>query len=207
MISSGLVAVMLLVTLASCNRNAASLVEYGENVVSLMSEMLESENYISLYNLPASCDETLSDLREGDYSKAIAVYDLSIPESELLESFDANVDKESFPEELYKYVCSSAYTSFATRVNQKSGVEAVATSAAFSARKSFLNKEMNENRMYLYVFENGRPVLVTFTPGENGSFVAAGCFLISDALVTDNERSIAESCKTLGIKGVIVKKA
>ena len=206
-ISIGLLIGLLLMTMfTSCNETAKSLVECGEDVIFLMSEMVDSENYGSLYNLPAAYDKTISNLRDGNYSKSSAVYELSISEDELFESIDTSIDKESFSEDLYKHICSSAYASFASRINQKGGIEAVSVSTAFSAQKSFVNKEMNANKVYLYVFENGCPILITFVAGEDGSFRAIGYFIINDTFVTDDEHSIIESCKVLGINDVTVKK-
>ena len=206
-ISIGLLIGILIITIfTSCNGTTKSLVECGEEVISLMAEMIDNENYGALYNLPAAYDETISNLRDGNYSKSSAVYELSIPEDELFESIDTTIDKESFSEDLYKHVCSSAYVSFASRINQKSGVEAMSVSSAFSAQKSFVNKEMDANKVYLYVFENGCPVLMTFVSGEEGAFRAVGYFIINDTFVTDDEHSIIESCKTLGISGVTVEK-
>jgi len=206
-ISIVLLVVILLITMfTSCNENSKSLVGYGEEVISLMSEMVENEDYKSLYNLPSAYDETISNLRGGNYSKSSAVYELSIPEDELFESIDADIDKESFSEDLYKHVCSSTYTSLASHINQKSGVEAISVSIAFSAQKSFVNKEMDANKVYLYVFENGCPILIIFSAGEEGSFRAIGYFIINDTFVTDDENSIMESCKVVGINGVTVKK-
>ncbi len=206
-ISIGLLIGLLLMTMfTSCNETTKSLVECGEDVISLMAEMVDSENYGSLYNLPAAYDKTISNLRDGNYSKSSAVYELSISEDELFESIDTSIDKESFSEDLYKHICSSAHASFASRINQKGGVEAVSVSTAFSAQKSFVNKEMDANKVYLYVFENGCPILITFVAGEDGSFRAIGYFIINDTFVTDDEHSIIESCKFLGINDVTVKK-
>ena len=206
-ISIGLLIGLLLMTMfTSCNETTKSLVECGEDVISLMAEMVDSENYGSLYNLPAAYDKTISNLRDGNYSKSSAVYELSISEDELFESLNTNIDKESFSEDLYKNICSSAYISFASLINQKGGVEALSVSTVFSAQKSFVNKEMDANKIYLYVFENGCPILITFVAGEDGSFRAIGYFIINDTFVTDDEHSIIESCKVLGINDVTVKK-
>ena len=206
-ISIGLLIGLLLMTmLTSCNETTKSLVECGEDVISLMAEMVDSESYGSLYNLPTAYDKTISNLRDGNYSKSSAIYELSIPEDELFESIDTSIDKESFSEDLYKHICSSAYVSFSSRINQKGGVEAMSVSTAFSAQKSFVNKEMDANKVYLYVFENGCPILITFVAGEDGSFRAIGYFIINDTFVTDDEHSIIESCEVLGINGVTVKK-
>ena len=201
-----LIGLLLMTILTSCNETTKSLVECGEDVISLMAEMVDSENYRLLYNLPAAYDKTISNLCNGNYSKSSAVYELSISEDDLFESINTNIDKESFSEDLYKNVCSSAYISFASLINQKGGVEAMSISTAFSAQKSFVNKEMDANKVYLYVFENGCPILITFVAGEDGSFRAVGYFIINDTFVTDDEYSIIESCKASGINNVTVKK-
>ena len=79
-----LACILLLTLLTSCNGKPKSLTECGEDVISLMAEMLESEEYKSLYNLPAAYDDQINMLREGNYSKSIAVYELLISEEELL---------------------------------------------------------------------------------------------------------------------------
>ena len=201
-----LIGLLLMTILTSCNETTKSLVDCGEDVISLMTEMVDSENYRLLYNLPAAYDKTISNLRNGNYSKSSAVYELSISEDDLFELINTNIDKESFSEDLYKNVCSSAYISFASLINQKGGVEAMSISTAFSAQKSFVNKEMDANKVYLYVFENGCPILITFVAGEDGSFRAVGYFIINDTFVTDDEYSIIESYKASGINNVTVKK-
>lgn len=203
---AGLLICILLVTLiTSCNETAKPLVECGEEVISLMAEMLESEDYKSLYNLSAEHDETISKLREGNYSKSITVYELVIPEEEL---FDKTVNKENLSEDLYKYICSSAYVSFASRINIASdaGVEALSATTVFTAQKSFTNKNMDINKIYLYVFENGCPVAVTFVSDGDDTFRAIGNFIINDTFATDDDNSIKESCEALGINDVTVKR-
>ena len=135
-----LACILLLTLLTSCNGKHKSLTECGEDVISLMAEMLESEEYKSLYNLPAAYDEQINMLREGNYSKSIAVYELLISEEELL---DKTINKDELSKELYEYICSSADVSFASRINQTSGVEAMAVSAVFTAQKTYANKNID----------------------------------------------------------------
>ncbi len=199
-----LLACVLLVTLlASCNGKSKSLTECGEDVIALMSEMLASEDYKSLYNLTSAYDNQVNRLREGDYSKSIAVYELFVSEEELL---DKTIDKEGLSEELYEYICSSAYVSFASRINQVSGVEGMSVSSLFTAQKSYANKDIDTSRIYLYVFENGCPIAVTFVAEGNDLLRAVGHFIVNDKFVTEDENSIKESCEALGINGVTVKK-
>lgn len=201
---AGLIVCVLVISLfTSCNVNSKSLTECGEDVIDLMVEMIESEDYKALYNLPKECDEILNNLRETDYSEFLAIYEISIPEDRLL---DSSVKKENFSKDLYNYISSSAYVSFASSINTKSGSSAAIVSSAFAVSKSFAKKNMNENKIYLYVFENGFPIAVSFISDGDGVFRATGNFIINDKFVTDNEDSIEDSCKDFGILGVKAKK-
>lgn len=199
-----LLACVLLMTLfTSCNGKSKPLTECGEEVISLMAEMLESEDYKSLYNIPSAYDDQVKRLREGDYSKSIAVYELLVSEEELL---GKTIDKDGLSKELYEYICSSAYVSFASHINQLSGVEDMAVSAVFTAQKSYSNKDVDTNRIYLYVFENGCPIAVTFVVDGNDSLRAVGHFIMNDKFITEDENSIKESGEVFGINDVTVKK-
>ncbi len=201
---AGLLSCVVLVMLfASCNKEPSTLTECGTEVISLMAEMIESEDYQSLYNLSAAYDEAISKLREGNYAKSIAVYELSVPMEALL---DTAVSEDAYSEDLYQYICSSAYMSLASRVNQSSDVEAVVVSTVFCAQKSFVNENSVGNKIYLYVFESGCPIALTFATDGDNIVRAVGHFILNDAFLTDDEQSIEESCEALGIKGVTVKK-
>ena len=198
-----LACVLLMTIFTSCNGKTKSLTECGEAVISLMAEMLESEDYKSLYNLPAAYDDQVNRLREGNYSKSIAVYELLVSEEELL---DKTIDKDVLSKELYEYICSSAYVSFTSRINQASGVEGTTVSTVFTAQKSYANKDIDTNRIYLYVFENGCPIAVTFVADGKDSLRAVGHFIMNDEFIAEDENSIKESCEALGINDVTVKK-
>ena len=198
-----LACILPLTLLASCNGKSKSLTECGEDIISLMAEMLESEEYKALYDLPSAYDDQVNRLREGNYSKSIAVYELLISEEELL---DRTIEKDELSKEMYEYICSMAYVSFASRVNQASGVDALAVSAAFTAQKTYANKDVDTNRIYLFVFENGCPITVTFVANGEDTMMAVGHFIVNDQFITENETSIKESCKALGINDVTVTK-
>ena len=200
-----LICVLLISLLTSCSTRSKPLTECGEEVISLMAEMIESEEFRSLYTLPDDYDDGIEELCEGNYSKSSAVYELLIPEDELLDTA-VGVDEDELSEDLYKYICMMSYNSFATRINQASGSESITLSAVFSAQKSFVNKHTDASKIYLYVFKKGNPVVVTFTEDGEGIIKAVGHFIINDTFETDDEDSIKESCEALGIKDVTVKK-
>ena len=202
-----LIIVISMTIFTSCNEKYQALTECGEKVISLMVEMLESNEYKSLYNLPAAYDDQVKRLRDGDYSKSIAVYELLFSEEELLNNvLDADFDKSAFSKELYDYICSSTYTSFASRINQANGAEALTISSVFTAQLSFANNNFDTNKIYLYIFENGSPIAVTFVSDGNNSLRAVGHFIINDNFIATDINGIKESCEALGINDVTVIK-
>lgn len=199
-----LISVLLMTMLPSCGGASKSLAECGEEVISVMADMVENEDFKSLYHIPSEYDDTIQKLREGDYGKCKAVYELTIPEEELMEAHGSDIEWENFSEELYEYLCSTVYVSFATRINR--GYDATIASSIYAAQKTFVSREADGNKVYVYTFEKGCPITVTFVAGEDGSVRATGYFIINDDFVTDDESSIEKSCKALGIEGVTVTK-
>ena len=189
------VAFFLVLSLCSCNTSDKPLEKAGEEVIALMREMTVSEEYEKLYGLPDSYSQAVARLREGDYSNAKALYELEIPTS-------AFSDTNGISGKLGEYVNSALYLSLANRINQKAGVEALSVSAAYSAQISFVNTSLKENTVYLYVFDNGYPVFVTFLPGEDGSVRAVGYFIINESFAAESADRIAESFASVGISGV-----
>lgn len=190
------VAVFALVcSLSSCKIADKPLEMAGGEVIALMKEMIASEEYEALYGLAESYSQTVSKLREGDYTEASAVYELDVPVGSML-SVEMNSDN------LEEYVTSAAYVSFASRVNQAAGVEALSVAAAYSAQITFVNAEVKENTVYLYIFENGYPITVAFIPGEDGAVRAVGYFMLNDSLLVESSDDIENSLADLGVVGV-----
>lgn len=187
--------VFLILSLLSCASSDTTLEKGGEEVIALMCEMTASEEYEKMYGLPADYSDAVTKLRAGDYSKIKAVYELDIPESFLSDGADISG-------ELGEYVTSAVYLSLASRINQKSGVKPLSVAAAYSAQICFVNTSLNENTVYLYVFENGYPIMVTFMPGKDGAVRAVGYFILSEAFEACSAEEIESCLALLGIGGV-----
>ncbi len=194
---------LLLTMLSSCAAKDKFLKNCGEDVISMMVEMLENDEYKEIYGISDQYDETISKLREGNYEKRAEIYELTVPIDQLSEK---SFDEDDFSKDLYTYLCSSAYTSFASRINIASGVDAVATSSMFAAQKCFTSNKVKENTIYLYAFEDAYPIVVTFTVSGDNTLRALGYFIINDEFDTDDEDSIRKSCKNFGFSGVTVEK-
>lgn len=196
------VVVLLLAIFTSCRGSSKSLVQYGKEVIFLMSEMIENDSYLSLYTVYDKEDEQIKKLRQEDFSKVTAVYDLALSAEWF---FDGALNKKNFSENLYNHLSSSAYTALSTMINQAQGVDIVSVAAIFTASKTFDMDGMTENKLYLYLFKNATPILVAFIPGEDGSFRANGSLLFADEAISDNVNAVKAFFQSAGVTLSAVK--
>ena len=196
------VVVLLLAIFTSCRGSSKSLVQYGKEVISLMDEMIENDTYLSLYTVYDKEDEQIKKLRQEDFSKVTAIYDLALSAEWF---FDGALNKNNFSENLYNYLSSSAYTALSTMINQAQGVDVVSVAAIFTASKTFDMDGMTKNKLYLYLFEDATPILVAFIPGEDGSFRANGSLLFADEAISDNVNAVKAFFQSAGVTLSAVK--
>lgn len=81
---------------------------------------------------------------------------------------------------LKSFLKQRALSGLMTRINSMGGVDNIAASGICTAEKTFVNKNANEDVIYLYTFNNAVPVAVTFRVGEDHAISASGVFVIYD---------------------------
>ena len=113
-----------------------------------------------------------------DFSSPKAVYAISIAEDDLAAMVGSNPDNVS--EELKNYIMQKSLASLMMQINGMSSVENLAASSVCTVGKTFVNGNVTEDVIYLYVYENAIPVAVTFTIGENQAVSASGIFIMYD---------------------------
>ena len=179
-----LVPVMIL-NLSACGDNTEdaatkSLYAQGLDVIQLMSEMTQTEEYVDI--LAGSSEEIKSiahDINTGDYSNPKAVYAISITDDNLaamagLDSLDNASDG------LKSFLTQRLLGSLMTRINSMSGMANLAAASAYTVGKTFVDENAAEDVIYLYTYENAVPVAVTFTIGEDHAVSASGVFVMYD---------------------------
>lgn len=106
------------------------------------------------------------------------MYAISIAEDDLAAMVGSNPDNVS--EELKNYIMQKSLASLMMQINGMSSVENLAASSVCTVGKTFVNENVTEDVIYLYVYENAIPVAVTFTIGENQAVSASGIFIMYD---------------------------
>lgn len=180
--------------LSACGSDSetASLYSEGLEIVQIMSEMVQSESYITLYTGNSSVQSIIQSLANGDYSSPKAVYAISIPEKSLEEMAEmAELDiPDNASEKFRGFVLQRMFGALMTRVNAMSGVENLAAASICTASKTFVDENVDGNVIYLYTYDNALPIAVTFMVGDNKSVSANGVFVMYDKLSLDSAEEI-----------------
>ena len=193
---------LLSFALTSCTGKGMSAEECCNGVIDLMREMPSSE-WAKAYSLGSSYDETLKRVKSEDYASPAAVYRLTVPKSSLLTE---DVDTSSMSGALKDYLYSTAYTSLASRVNIKGGADATALAAVYSVQKAFVCEEVQENTVYLYVYETGCPILITLLPSGDGAVKVTLNLITYDGFDAASAETIVQSFALAGVRDVVAEK-
>lgn len=176
------VALIMIFNLSACGKKndteTKSLYAQGLEIVQLMSEMTQIEEYVELYSGSNEIKTIIQNIGIGDFSSPKAVYAISIAEDDLAAMVGSNQDNVS--EELKNYIMQKSLASLMMQINGMSSVENLAASSVCTVGKTFVNENVTEDVIYLYVYENAIPVAVTFTIGENQAVSASGIFIMYD---------------------------
>ncbi len=154
-----------------------SLSDHGMDVISMMSDMVRNDGYSEIYG------GDISDLSEtakaGDYSVPKAVYEIAISDGYLSSAYESACF-EGFSEPIENYMRSRMISGMSAQINAMAGADNVAAGSIFTAGKTFVSEEISEDTLYLYVFESGVPVMISFITGEDMSVSAGGTFIFND---------------------------
>lgn len=213
-ILSGLAAMIVLImifNLSACSKEShaetKSLYAQGLEVVKLMSEMAQTEEYAGIYTESNEIRTVIQNISSGDFSSPKAVYAISIADDDLAAMAElGNLDNAS--EELKNYIMQRTFPVLITQINAMSGTTNLAVSSVCSVGKTFVNENATENVIYLYVYENAVPVAVIFTVGENHAVSASGMFIMYDGFTCGSADEIKSSFRyiTVDVSEVLPEK-
>lgn len=207
--------VMIMLMMLSACDNARGMAEgtkstayqKGLEVVALLDEMVRNDTYLQLYTSSAEIQEIVETVATGDYTEPSAVYKLSLPGeslSALAETMGSNVSMEGMSPELTRAVEQKLIGVVISQVNAMEGAANLAAMSVCTAGKTFVNEEISEDLIYLYVYEDAAPAAVTFVRGDDGTVSATGTFLLCEDLNTESEQTVSEFFAKLGTEVVVV---
>ena len=184
---------LITITLTACgtSKDSASLYDQGLKVVKVMDEMAKSDSYVKNFTGNDEILNIVKDIAAGDYSEPKEVYEVTLPEN-IHQLLLGNTDAEiTMSEELDSIMKKKMMASVVTQINAYGGSMNLAASTVCTAGNSFISKELENDLIYIYVYENAAPVAITFLREGNDIISANGSFLIGEELKELNAESIA----------------
>ena len=153
--------------------------QIGLDVTALMSEIVDSDAYLSILTIPKTVEEVREKVNTHDYDRPAAVYSVRLSDFEAF--FQEMLLKDAKTAETWNSLSPAlqeqllgriSLRSMCSGVNARTGTDAIAFSSvatAFVRNESLTGAETSD---YLYIFEEGTPILVSF-----GYHSASGFFL------------------------------
>ncbi len=188
-------ALLSVLVLSACGNNKSntetkSLYTQGLEVIQLMTEIIQNEEYINL-TATDSTKSAIQELAEGDYSAPKAVYSIQTSDTELEKLAEMN-GFGNISDNMKSFIFPKIYGSLINQINGKGGVEDIAVAGICTAGKTFVNENADENIIYLYTYENTAPIAVTFIKGDDNSVSANGSFVMYEEFTCDSADEIEE---------------
>lgn len=199
-----IITLMLILTLSGCaeqKSDGKSLYEHGMDVVALMEEMVNSSDYGNLVGNAEPIEELRLEIAAGDYTAPQAVYEVDFPAmGDVLALGDITI-LDGFSDSLKKQLDNRSASAFVNLINSWNGVAALATASVYTAGKTFVSSETDENVFYVYTFQNGYPIAVVFTVGEDGAVSATGTFLMLEGFDAESAELLQSMLNRAGFSG------
>ena len=207
------IAVILSAALAGCvwgcageggNAEEVSLYAQGMDVIQLMQEMSQSEEYAGFISGSPELQAKILEMGQGDYTAPKMVYQIR-PDGDSILSAAGIGSQEELSEELRTFLNKRVVGAVPSQLNGMSGVESLAEANACTAGKTFQNSAASEDVIYLYTFEDAAPAAVTFIAGEDNTVEAAGMFVLLEGLPQDSAEELQSFLSKTGIKAEVDK--
>ncbi|MCI8275004.1 MAG: hypothetical protein HFI66_05225 [Lachnospiraceae bacterium] len=179
----------LVLLLAACGtKKEKPLYDQGLELVSLMNEMTQSDSYFEMFSTSPAIKEQMAGIAEaaqaGLYQKPKTVYRITADMGGLMKFWEsssgADMNLDGMSPELTAYIQARLFNSCASILNSSAGMEAIAASSIYMCSKSFVCREAGESTAYLYIYEDARPVLITFIVGEDNAVSASGSYILGE---------------------------
>ena len=194
---------VIIMGLAACGaakevKDSKSLYSHGLDVISLLSQMTGSENFIGIYTANSEIKDIILALGGHSYETPDAVSAITVPEETLMGMAELS-NLEGVSEELKNYLTQRVMASIMSQINAMSGVENLAASSVCTVGKTFVSENATENVIYIYTYEGTAPVAVTFTLGEDHTVSATATFIFYDGFTCGSAEEIESAFSDIAV--------
>ena len=200
-----LLSAIMLLSLCACGGKTSpktaekSLYKHGLDVIAVMAEMTQLESYVETYTGSGEIKEIIQTIGEEDYTEPKAVYAITASPEQIAAYAGLDLLSDA-SNELQKTMENKFIMALISQVNGMAGAMNLAAASVCSSGKTFVSNEISESVIYLYTFDDARPISVAFTCGEDNTVSASGMFLMYDEFTCDSAEEIEEFFGEVGVK-------
>ena len=199
----------VLFTLAACSESepqkTVTRKELAEDAIALLDEMLGSETYRSLYRLTGEALEFVDSLAAAKHDKPAAVYAVRFDIEAALRAEGIALDGGDLPEILRDRLLSSVAASLSTLIASRS-TQTLAVAAAYSATVNGFCSDAEGDVFFLYVYDFGAPIAVTFVTNEVGVTQAKAAPLFFENELPQSADALRDALQSVGAPVITVEK-
>ena len=173
------------------------LVNTGLAAIKSMKECTTSEIYRKmLFSSDSWMEKMVGTVKAEDVTEPKAIYEVETDYQILLAYLTGESSMPKTLEEINNEPDSvkakmerSFFSSIPTMINARQGSEVIAFVSTFSESGNILYETFSGKKSFIYVFENGYPVWVTFMAGDDGivSYTAQWMYVKDDAGLSSEE--------------------
>ena len=188
--------------LTSCSKsntednNGTSLYQKGLELTNQMDNLAESEDYITLISASTEMTEIMKEIGDADYSKPILVYEIDGIDTAYMELLTVQ-HEVTLNTEIEKIARDRITSAVAPQINSQKGAMFLAASSCITVSDSFIFPGLEQQKTYLFIYDNGYHSIVTFTPHDNNIVEANANFvkneMLSEAKTTVDIESFFQS--------------
>lgn len=163
----------------------SSLYEEGLEVVTLLDEMIHNDTYGQLMTSTPEIESIITPLKEKNYTDSPKeVYQITFSQDTVYGllglATSENNEMESASDSLKRDLNQKILASLTTQPNALQGANYLAASSIYTATKVFVNPQLQEDTLFIYLYEDSYPVFVTFSQGEDQAVLATGRFIFDN---------------------------
>ena len=169
--------------LTACNTSAnnqsdeSNLYNAGKDLILVMDEMINSKDYAYLIGVSNNILSLTDTIKANDYGSPIAVYSITLPDStdflKIAGGFDMS-NWNNLSDNLKEQAENKfSFSTIINLINSQQGTDRITFSSIYTAFDKNDSINLKSTINYLYVFEKGTPIAITFSEsgGVSGQFV------------------------------------
>lgn len=186
----GILLMALGLTACGGNAESVSLHDQGLEIIELMTEMVNNESYVQNFTASEEILTIVEEISNGNYDVPREVYEVNLGDNLTGLLFGENESQITMSDKLKRVMEKKAISAVVTQINAYGGATNLAASTVCTAGTSFMNDKLEQDVIYIYLYEDAKPVVVTFLSEGNGVVSANGCFLMIDETETFGENEL-----------------